>query len=519
MVGGMSLLSCTRASAALEAARITIARAARSLREGDGFEQVALYDLACIVSGLEAARVMLAYAEHGEFEQQLADVFVADVLADARARLDGRAHAFGLEEGAIPGLAAGRDPALLAELAGVPGVSHLDEDFVPLQATFRRFSDERLVPIADQIHRANADIPEDVITMLAEMGCFGMSIPERYGGFSTGGADELLGMVVASEELSRGSLSVGGSIFTRSEVLSTAILAGGTEAQKLEWLPRIASGELMVAMAVTEPDHGSDVANLKMAARRDGDVWRLSGVKTWCTFAGRADVLMVLARTHPDRTKVHRGLSLFVAEKPAFTGHHFEIDGLQGHAIDTLGYRGMHSFEVAFDDFPVPDDHLIGAEGSGFYYQMTAFANGRLQTAARAVGLMQAAYDAALAYARERVVFGKPLFDYGLTRAKLTRMAAVIQASRQFCYAVARRLAEGRDGGQIEASMVKLYACRAAEWVTREAQQLHGGMGYAEEYPVSRYFVDARVLSIFEGSEETLALKVIARRLLAGAAA
>ncbi len=500
---------------AVEAARRAIAAATRLLHEADGPEQVALYDLACIASALEAARSMIAYAQHGRLESALADVFVADVLHDARSRLDGRAHLFGLEEGAVPGLPEGRDPTLLTDLAGEPGPARTGEDFEPLRATFRRFSDERLAPIAHEIHRANADIPEDVIRLLAEMGCFGMSIPEAYGGFSTGGADELLGMVVASEELSRGSLSVGGSLFTRSEVLSTAILAGGTEAQKAQWLPRIASGELMVAMAVTEPDYGSDVANLKVTARRDGDVWRVSGVKTWCTFAGRADVLMLLARTDPDRSKAHRGLSLFIVEKPAFSGHHFAIDGLEGHAIDTLGYRGMHSFEVAFDGFCVPAENLIGDEGWGFYYQMTAFANGRLQTAARAVGLMQAAYDAALAYARERVVFGRPLLEFGLTRAKLTRMAALIQGSRQFCYAVARRLAQGDTEGQVEASMVKLFACRAAEWVTREAQQLQGGMGYAEEYPVSRYFVDARVLSIFEGSEETLALKVIARRLLA----
>jgi (2S)-methylsuccinyl-CoA dehydrogenase len=201
-------------------------------------------------------------------------------------------------------------------------------------------------------------------------------------------------------------------------------------------------------------------------------------------------------------------------EKPAFTGHHFTLDGMEGHAIDTIGYRGMHSFEVAFDDFPVPGANLIGEEGRGFYYTMSALANGRLQTAARAVGLMQAAYEDALKYAQERVVFGKTLIDFGLTRAKLTRMAALTQACRQFSYAAARLLAKGGDEGQLEASMVKMYSCRAAEWVTREAQQIHGGMGYAEEYAVSRYFVDARVLSIFEGSEETLALKVIARRLL-----
>jgi (2S)-methylsuccinyl-CoA dehydrogenase len=190
---------------------------------------------------------------------------------------------------------------------------------------------------------------------------------------------------------------------------------------------------------------------------------------------------------------------------------------MEGRAIDTIGYRGMHSYEVAFDGFPVPAANLIGEEGRGFYYQMTAFANGRLQTAARAVGLMQAAYEAALRYASERTVFGKPLLEYGLTRAKLTRMAAMIQACRQFSHAVARQLAQGGSEGEPEASMVKLYACRAAEWVTREAQQIHGGMGYAEEYSVSRYFVDARVLPIFEGAEEVLALKVIVRRLLAEA--
>jgi (2S)-methylsuccinyl-CoA dehydrogenase len=501
----------------LGAARDALATARRHLRDGDGPEQVALFDLAYMASALEAAGVTESYREHGEVERKLATVFVADVLHDIRSRLDGRAALFGLEEGAVPGLVAGRDPALLSELAGEPGPSHLDDELVILRDTFRRFADERLAPIAEHIHRDNADIPEDVIKTLAEMGCFGVSIPEEYGGFASGGDDELLGMVVATEELSRGSLGVGGSLITRPEILAKAILAGGTEEQKSAWLPRIASGELMVSVAVTEPDYGSDSGNVKVAARRDGDVWRVSGVKTWCTFAGRADLLMLLARTDPDRSKAHRGLSLFVVEKPPFPGHEFALDGMEGRAIDTIGYRGMHSYEVAFDDFAVPAANLIGEEGRGFYYQMTAFANGRLQTAARAVGLMQAAYEAALRYSRERRVFGKPLIDYGLTRAKLTRMGALIQGCRQFSYAVARLLARGGDAGQLEASMVKMYACRAAEWVTREAQQIHGGMGYAEEYAASRYFVDARVLSIFEGAEEILALKVIARRLLDGA--
>ncbi len=245
----------------------------------------------------------------------------------------------------------------------------------------------------------------------------------------------------------------------------------------------------------------------------------INGVKTWATFAGRADLLMLLVRTDPDRSKTHRGLSLFVVEKDAVPGHSFALeqaDGgkLEGRAIDTLGYRGMHSYEVSFSDWFVPAENLVGEEGGlgkGFYLQMEGFENGRLQTAARAVGLMQAAFEAGLEYAQQRQVFGKPVFDYQLSQVKLARMAALIAAGRQFSYDVARRM--GRGEGTLSASMVKAYVCRSAEWVTREAMQLHGGMGYAEEFPVSRYFVDARVLSIFEGADETLCLRVIARRL------
>ena len=270
---------------------------------------------------------------------------------------------------------------------------------------------------------------------------------------------------------------------------------------------------------VTEPDYGSDVAGVKVTATPVDGGYVINGVKTWCTFAGRADTLMLLARTDPDRSLGHRGLSVFVVEKPPAEGHHFAFDDgregkMEGRAIDTLGYRGMHSYEVAFDNWFVPAGNLIGLEGGlgkGFYLQMEGFENGRLQTAARAVGLMQAAFEAGFAYAQERTVFGKPVFDYQLSKVKLAKMAALICAGRQFSYAVARKMARGE--GALEASMVKAYVCRAAEWVTREALQLHGGMGYAEEFPVSRYFVDARVLSIFEGADETLCLRVIARRL------
>jgi (2S)-methylsuccinyl-CoA dehydrogenase len=334
-----------------------------------------------------------------------------------------------------------------------------------------------------------------------------------------------MGMVVSTEELSRASLGIGGSLITRPEIVTRALVAGGTEEQKHRFLPRIASGELMGGIMVTEPDYGSDVAGVKVTATPTDGGYVVNGVKTWCTFAGRANLLLLLARTDPDRSIGHRGLSVFLIEKPQAEGHHFafsqETGGtMEGRAIDTLGYRGMHSYEVAFDNWFVPAENLIGEQGGlgrGFYLQMAGFENGRLQTAARAVGLMQAAFEAGLQYAQDRNVFGKPVFDYELTKVKLARMAALIQAGRQFSYAVARLMGNGE--GTLEASMVKAYVCRAAEWVTREAMQIHGGMGYAEEYAVSRYFVDARVLSIFEGADETLCLKVIARRMAENALA
>jgi (2S)-methylsuccinyl-CoA dehydrogenase len=486
--------------------------------------QLVAYDLAHAAAAVESAAAVLDYGSRGDVEARIACAFVADAVHDLVSRLIGRDEEWGVDPAALSP-AAGfmrtfRSPAFLAELCGEDGPRHLDADFEMVQDTFRRFAEDRIRPVAEHIHRENADIPEEIIGGLAELGTFGLSVPEEYGGFSSGGEGEYLGMVVATEELSRGSLGVGGSLITRPEILTRALVKGGTEEQKREWLPKLAAGEIMNAVAVTEPDFGSDVAGLKTTATREGDEFVINGVKTWCTFAARADVLMLLARTDPDRSKAHRGLSMFIVPKERGEGHGFVLtqDGggrMEGRPIDTIGYRGMHSYEVAFDGWRVPAANLIGGpegEGRGFYFQMEGFENGRLQTAARAVGVMQAAYEAALEYARDRVVFGKPIVDYQLNRAKLTRMAVLIQASRQFAYQVARLMAKGE--GALEASMVKAYVCRAAEWVTREALQIHGGMGYAEEFPVSRYFVDARVLSIFEGADETLALKVIARRLV-----
>jgi (2S)-methylsuccinyl-CoA dehydrogenase len=496
--------------------------------------QILSYDLAHATSAVEGCRVMLRYAEHGEYESMLARAFIADALSDLVAKLVGRESVWGVEAAdlmtTMPFVEAHRSPQFLESVAEqLPrhgtGPAHLPEEFDLVRETFHRFAQDRIRPVAEHVHRTNADVPEDVIAGLVELGGFGLSVPEAYGGFAVGGEHDYLGMVVATEELSWGSLGIGGSLITRPEILTRALVQGGTEEQKQRWLPRIASGELMVGVMVTEPDYGSDVANLGVTATPvDGTTgggagYRINGVKTWATFAGRADVLMLLARTDPDRSASHRGLSLFVVDKEAAPGHAFAFSQpgggtMEGRAIDTLGYRGMHSYEVSFADWVVPAENLVGESGGlgkGFYLQMEGFENGRLQTAARAVGLMQAAFDAGLSYAQERRVFAKPVFDYQLSRAKLARMAALIQAGRQFAYDVAGRM--GRGEGTLEASMVKAYVCRAAEWVTREAMQLHGGMGYAEEFPVSRYFVDARVLSIFEGADETLCLRVIARRL------
>jgi len=517
------------ARSAVNLAASVVDAGARSLAAtGDvDAEQVVAYDVAHAAAAVENARTMLEYGQRDDVEARLACAFVADVVHDLSAKCLWREASWGVEPGTLAGAAefarAYRDPQCLAELCGEQGPRHLDPDFELVQDTFRRFAEDKIRPVAEEVHRHNLDIPELIIQGLAELGAFGVSIPEEYGGFAAEGEGEYLAMVAATEELSRGSLGVGGSLITRAEILSRALVAGGTEEQKHEWLPRLASGELMAAIAVTEPDFGSDVARVRVLAKRDGDGWRISGVKTWCTFAARADVLALLARTDPDRSKGHRGLSLFVVPKDRGEGHGFELkqpEGgtMEGRTIDTIGYRGMHSYEVAFDDWYVPGENLIGGpagQGSGFVLQMKGFENGRLQTAARAVGLMQAAYEAAYDYAANRALFGKSLLDYQLTRAKLARMAVVIQANRQFAYRVARLMATG--AGRAEAAMVKAYACEAAEWVTREAMQIHGGMGYAEEFPVSRYFVDARVLSIFEGADEILALKVIARHLVVNA--
>ncbi len=334
--------------------------------------------------------------------------------------------------------------------------------------SFGRFAQDRIAPVAEHVHRTNGDIPDEVLEGLAELGGFGLSVPEEYGGFATGGESDYMGMVVATEELSRASLGVGGSLITRPEILTRALVKGGTEEQRKHWLPQLATGETLVAVAVTEPDFGSDVAGMTTTATKSEGGWVINGVKTWCTFAARANVLMLLARTNPDKSAGHRGLSLLVVPKPVGEGEGFRFEGekggtMEGRPIDTIGYRGMHSYEVALDNWWVPEESLIGGEegiGRGFYLTMEGFENGRLQTAARAVGLMQAAVDAAATYAKDRKVFGRAVADYQLTQVKLARMAAVTQVTRQNAYRVATLMAKGE--GTLEVAMLKAFVCRAA---------------------------------------------------------
>ena len=519
------------AAAAVETASAAVVTTARHLASNGGVDanQAIAYDLAHAASAVESARAMLDYGAKGETEARLTCAFVADAVHDLATKVLAREAAWGLDHGALRDTAdfvtAYRDPAFVASLAGEEGPRHLDEDFELVRDTFKRFAEDQIRPHAEHVHRTNADVPESIISGLGELGAFGLSIPEEYGGYASGGESDYLGMVVATEELSRGSLGIGGSLITRPEILARALVRGGTEEQKQQWLPKLATAEIINAVAVTEPDFGSDVAGLKVTATKVDNGWAINGVKTWCTFAARADALMLLARTNPDKSAGHRGLSMFIVAKPRGEGHGFAFTQdtggkVEGRAIDTIGYRGMHSYEVAFDGWIVPDDCLIGGDegqGRGFYLQMEGFENGRLQTAARAVGVMQAAYEEARQYAADRVVFGQPIGDFQLTQMKLARMALIIQAARQFSYVVARLMAKGE--GTLEVAMLKAYVCKAAEWVTREAMQIHGGMGYAEEFPVSRYFVDARVLSIFEGTDETLCLRLIAKRLLERATA
>lgn len=497
--------------------------------------QIELYDLAFSRAELMGALVMLDYAERDApvketaLKESLALMFSAESVSNFYHRLRLRPTSYGLtlddlgddyvelsEKYLAPEYLV-RVGNMIRDRGGTLPLDHLDPEKAMIRDTFRKFSREHVEPLAEKIHREDTLIPPQIIEGLRELGCFGLSVPARYGGLKPDDREDSLSMVIVTEELSRGSLGAAGSLITRPEIMTRALIEGGTEKQKERWLPGIAAGSPLCAISVTEPGTGSDVAAVALKATKVDNGWTLNGGKTWCTLAGKAGLILVLARTNSDARPPHRGLSLFVVEKPEFDGRDFEFNEpfggrLSGRAIPTIGYRGMHSFEMFFDEFFVPDDALVGesrGKDMGFYYTMQGFAGGRLQTAARATGLIHAAFDSALTYAEERNVFDRQVASFPLTLSKLARMFMYTTVCQQFSYSVAKSMDEG--GGQIEASLVKLFACRAAERVTREAMQIHGGMGYAEEVAVSRYFVDARVLSIFEGSEEALALRVISR--------
>jgi len=400
--------------------------------------------------------------------------------------------------------------ALMVERGCAPslGALGLDEDYDMIRDQFRRFADDKVIPHAHDWHLQDDLIPMELISEMGELGVFGLTIPEEYGGFGM----SKTAMCVVSEELSRGYIGVG-SLGTRSEIAAELILCGGTEDQKHQWLPKIASAEILPTAVFTEPNTGSDLGSLRTRAVRDGDTYTITGNKTWITHAARADVMTLLARTDPE-TSNHTGLSMFLAEKPRGTDEApFPADGMTGGEIEVLGYRGMKEYELGFDGFEVKANNLLGQkEGLGFRQLMQTFESARIQTAARAIGVAQNAMETALAYAIDRKQFGKSIVEFPRVASKLALMAAEIMVARQLTYYSAREKDADRRC-DLEAGMAKLLGARVAWSSADNGLQIHGGNGFALEYPISRILCDARILNIFEGAAEIQA-QVIARRLL-----
>ncbi len=541
----MSSETTTILSAARAAVDASIGAARKLTQDGKGIDehQVHAERVAYAATEVAAAEALAAYAAErrgDETTERMAAAFAGEIAAKLRATIEAHEDDFGVAPALLDttlrsaevraAIRAAQHEARLRqigqEVIRTRGANngYIDGDIAEMaRDSARQFARKDVAPIAERVHRHDEIVPESIIGAMRDLGYFGMSIPEQYGGQGMGN----LAMIVITEELSCASLASAGSLITRPEILTKALLKGGTEAQKKRWLPPVAAGELMVGISVTEPDTGSDVASVRCRAERgeqDGKTgYFISGAKAWCTFAGRANVLALLARTNPDLKLGAKGLSLFIVPKDSFTGHEFETKQpgggtLHGKADATPGYRGMHSFTLAFDRWFVPAENLIGegaGEGKGFYLQMAGFAAGRLQTGGRASGVAQAALEVTATYAAERKQFGKPIGDFQLTQHKLGRMATHLAAARQLTYASARKMDEN-ESIVLEPSMAKLFACDVAVWVTQEGQLVHGGWGYAEEFPISRYVVDAQVLPIFEGVKPILELKVIARNLLAG---
>jgi (2S)-methylsuccinyl-CoA dehydrogenase len=495
--------------------------------------QLAAHALAYLRTDLEACRQVADWAQRvgGDYAQTIADAYVGEsVRAVAGGVSLGPAENIALADLGLAeedlhatvmqpdiqswaaSAASGDAIAALGRVVqdrgyGNPGLG--DETLDQMRSEFRKFADREVVPIAQQIHRDDVLIPMELIEHLAELGVFGLTIPEEHEGLGL----SKVAMCVVTEELSRGYIGVG-SLGTRAEIAAELIAGGGTDEQKAEWLPRIASGEVLPTAVFTEPNYGSDLASIRARADRQEDgSWRMFGQKTWITHATRTDLMTVLARTLPDE-KGYRGLSMFLATKTRGTDDNdFPDEGITGTEIKVLGYRGMKEYELSLDGFEIKANGLLGGvEGQGFKQLMTTFESARIQTAARGVGVAQAALEDAVQYAWERLQFGHPIIEFPRVSRKIGRLVAQVQAARQLTLFAARE----KDGGircDLEAGMAKLLATRTA-WEAADANvQIHGGNGFAEEYLASRLLVDARVLSIFEGANEIQA-HVVARRLL-----
>jgi (2S)-methylsuccinyl-CoA dehydrogenase len=502
-------------------------------------EQRAAHGLAWFATYVEAIRQLAAYAERmsaagrlRETEELLVRIGLGEYLAQllggipmsqgemvrpgdlglSAEQVDGR-----LAPAAEALVASGntaenraRLVALMREQHATVGDCGLDETLEAIRGEMRKFADSEVAPHAHEWHLTNSYIPLEVVAHMSELGVFGLTIPEQYGGMGLGKES----MCVVSEELSRGYIGVG-SLGTRSEIAAELILGGGTDAQKTRWLPKIASGEVLPTAVFTEPNTGSDLASLKTRAVKEGDSYKVFGNKTWITHPVRADLMTLLVRTDPGELG-YRGLSMLLAEKPRGTdADPFPAPGMSGGEIEVLGYRGMKEFEIGFDGFAVKAENLLGGtEGQGFKQLMQTFESARIQTAARAIGVAQAAMELGRRYAEERVQFGEKLIAFPRVADKLAMMATEVMIARQITYHAARQKDSGRRC-DLEAGMAKLLAARVAWAAADNAVQIHGGNGFALEYPVSRVLCDARILNIFEGAAEIQA-QVIARRLLDG---
>jgi (2S)-methylsuccinyl-CoA dehydrogenase len=503
-------------------------------------EQRATHGLAWLATYVEALRQLAAYAQRmtemgsfGETEELLVRIGAGEYLAQITGGIPMsqgeivRLSDLGLSASAAAAritpaiehlIATGNTAqrrARLVELMrqhhdATVGACGLDDTLDSIREEMRKFAEDRVVPAAQEWHLKNKYIPLDVISQMSELGVFSLTIPEDYEGMGLGKES----MCVVSEELSRGYIGVG-SLGTRSEIAAELILSAGTEDQRRKWLPKIASGEVLPTAVFTEPNTGSDLASLKTRAVRQGDVYKVYGNKTWITHPVRADLMTLLVRTNPAETG-YRGLSMLLAEKPrGDDGDPFPASGMTGTEIEVLGYRGMKEYEIAFDGFVVKAENLLGGiEGLGFKQLMATFEAARIQTAARAIGVAQAAMEQALTYTTQRVQFGEPIANFPRVSDKIAMMAVEIMIARQLTYYAARQKDSGRRC-DLEAGMAKLLAARVAWAAADNAVQVHGGNGFALEFPVSRILCDARILNIFEGAAEIQA-QVIARRLLDG---